>query len=159
MDLVLLLLKNQKHYQMVFSILILEQMQMNLVPFVPGQYYFAPEGIKVQRNYLIIWNQSDSSNVPQKHILKVMRCSSAPLQMVFIIYQYNLYYNSTGVSQAPAADYENEFAPIFLMNADENGFIYYFCKHHPDMSGKEGHEGYMIFILRSKLNPIQIITT
>ena len=113
-------------------------------PFVPGQYYFAPEGIKVQRNYLIIWNQSDSSNGvseahPQGHAMQF----STTADGVHNASPGTLYYNSTGVSQASAADYENEFAPIFLMNADENGFIYYFCKHHPDMSGKEGHEGYM----------------
>ena len=113
-------------------------------PFVPGQYYFAPEGIKVQRNYLIIWNQSDSSNGPseahpQGHAMQF----STTADGIHNTSPGTLYYNSTGVSQAPAADYENEFAPIFLMNADENGFIYYFCKHHPDMSGKEGHEGYM----------------
>mgnify|MGYP001246488557 FL=1 len=113
-------------------------------PFVSGQYYFAPEGIKVQRNYLIIWNQSDSSNGvsethPQGHAMQF----STTADGVHNASPGTLYYNSTGVSQASAADYENEFAPIFLMNADENGFIYYFCKHHPDMSGKEGHEGYM----------------
>ena len=31
-------------------------------PFVAGQYYMAPENIQVQRNYLILWNQSDPSN-------------------------------------------------------------------------------------------------
>ena len=30
--------------------------------FTPGQYYLAPEDIKVKKNYLIIWDQSDSSN-------------------------------------------------------------------------------------------------
>ena len=30
--------------------------------FTPGQYYLAPENIKVKKNYLIIWNQADSSN-------------------------------------------------------------------------------------------------
>ena len=30
--------------------------------FVPGQFYFAPENIRVKRNYLIVINQSDASN-------------------------------------------------------------------------------------------------
>ena len=30
--------------------------------FIPGRYYFAPENIRVQRNYLIRWNQSHHSN-------------------------------------------------------------------------------------------------
>ena len=30
--------------------------------FTPGQYYLAPENVKVQKNYLIIWDQSDPSN-------------------------------------------------------------------------------------------------
>ena len=127
-------------------------------PFVPGQYYFAPEGIKVARNYLIIWNQSDSSNGaseahPQGH---AMQFSTTP-DGVHNSSPGTLYYNSTGVSQAWAADYENEFAPIFLMNADENGFIYYFCKHHPDMSGKEGHEGYMYLDPEIEVEPHPII--
>ena len=31
-------------------------------PFLPGVFYFAPENIQVKRNYLIRFNQSDSSN-------------------------------------------------------------------------------------------------
>ena len=28
--------------------------------FTPGQYYLAPENIKVKKNYLIIWNQAEN---------------------------------------------------------------------------------------------------
>ena len=35
--------------------------------FVPGQYYFSPENIKVQANYLIKWDQSDPTNSPGSH--------------------------------------------------------------------------------------------
>ena len=31
--------------------------------FAPGVYYMAPENIRVKKNYLIKWNQSDSTNV------------------------------------------------------------------------------------------------
>ena len=68
-----------------------------------------------------------------------------------------LYYNSTGVTQAPAADYENEFRPVFLMNADENNRIYYYCNYHRHMSGYNGDEGYMILNPKLKMNPYQII--
>ncbi|BCU95645.1 MAG: hypothetical protein CM15mV10_0140 [uncultured marine virus] len=54
-----------------------------------------------------------------------------------------LYYNSTGVTQAPAADYEDEYKALFLMNADENNKIYYHCAFHRYMSGYLGDEGYM----------------
>ena len=55
-----------------------------------------------------------------------------------------LYYNSTGVTQAPSADYENNFQPLFIMNGDETNKIYYHCAHHRYMSGYTGDEGYMI---------------
>ena len=55
-----------------------------------------------------------------------------------------LYYNSTGSSSAYAADYENSFRPIFIMNADETNKIYYYCANHRYMSGYTGDEGYMI---------------
>ena len=110
-------------------------------PFVPGQYYFAPENIKVQRKYLIIWNQSDSSN--QQGAGHQMQFSLTP-DGIHNDTPGTLYYQSTGVSQAPAADYENEYAPIFIMNGDESAKIYYYCKNHPNMSGYDGDEGYMI---------------
>ena len=114
-------------------------------PFTPGQYYLAPENIQVQRNYLIVWNLSDQSNQPSD-----MHPGGHPMQFSTtpdgLINQTpgTLYYNSTGVSAAPAADYENEFQPLFIMNADENNRIYYYCKFHPYMSGYDGHEGYMV---------------
>ena len=88
--------------------------------FTPGQYYLAPENVKVQKNYLIIWDQSDPSN---SH-------GNAPHPMRFSTTQDGtlnggtLYYNSTGASAAHAADYENEMQPLFIMNADETQKIY-----------------------------------
>ena len=114
-------------------------------PFTAGQYYFAPENIRVQRNYLIKWNQSDSTNQPSD-----VHPNGHPMQFsttpdgVHNDTPGTIYYNSTGASAAPSADYENEFQPIFIMNADESNRIYYFCKSHPNMSGYDGHEGYMI---------------
>ena len=111
--------------------------------FVPGQYYFAPEDIKVQRNYLIIWNQSDATNSPGHH-----HVDGHPMQFSTtqdgLLNGGTLYYNSTGASAAPSADYENEMQPLFIMNADETNRIYYYCKNHRYMSGYAGHEGYMI---------------
>ena len=112
-------------------------------PFSPGVYYFAPENIRVQRNYLIVWNQVDASNQPS-----ALHAQGHPMQ--FSTTQDGtlnggaLYYNSTGASSAPATDYENEFKPLFIMNADETNRIYYYCKVHRYMSGFEGDEGYMI---------------
>ena len=70
--------------------------------FAPGVYYMAPENIRVKKNYLIKWNQSDSTNV--------MWSSNAVLYNqdgTFLVSA--LYYNSTGASAAPASDHENEF--------------------------------------------------
>ena len=64
--------------------------------------------------------------------------------MVLITILELSYYTSTGASSNPAADYENEYAPIFMMNADETNKIYYYCKNHPNMAGYLGDEGYMI---------------
>jgi len=109
--------------------------------FVPGQYYFAPQDIKVQRNYLIIWNQSDSSNNAggMQHPMQFSTTADGTLNDP----PGTLYYTSTGASSAPATDYENEFKPLFIMNGDENSRIYYYCKNHRYMSGYEGDEGYM----------------
>ena len=111
--------------------------------FVPGQYYFSPEDIKVQANYLIIWNQSDPTNSPGHH-----HVDGHPMQFSTtqdgLLNGGTLYYNSTGASAAPSADYENEMQPLFIMNSDETNRIYYYCKNHRYMSGYEGHEGYMI---------------
>ena len=110
-------------------------------PFLNGQYYFAPENIRVQRNYLIIWNQSDASNQPEGALGHPMQFS---ITADGALNGGTLYYNSTGASDAPAADYENEFQPLFIMNPDESNRVYYHCKHHRYMSGYAGDEGYMI---------------
>jgi hypothetical protein len=107
--------------------------------FIPGRYYFAPENIQVQRNYLIIWDQSDDSNrIPVEHPMRFSTTQDGSLN------SGTLYYNSTGASQAPAADYENEYQAVFIMNADETNRIYYYCGNHRYMSGYEGDEGYLI---------------
>ena len=112
-------------------------------PFTPGQYYFAPENIQVQRNYVIIWDQSDPSNQPSGEMLgHPMQFSTTP-DGTHNSTPGTLYYNSTGVTQAPAADYENEYKSVFIMNPDETSRIYYYCKNHPNMSGYDGDEGYM----------------
>jgi len=113
-------------------------------PFVSGQYYFAPQDIKVQRNYLIIWNQSDSTNGvtgthPNGHPMQFSTTADGLLN------GGTLYYDSTGVTEAPSTDYENEFQPLFIMNADESNRIYYYCKYHRYMSGYAGDEGYISF--------------
>tara|TARA_R100001510_G_scaffold52022_1_gene52406 strand:- start:845 stop:5416 length:4572 start_codon:yes stop_codon:yes gene_type:complete len=107
-------------------------------PFSPGTYYFAPENITVKRNYIINFNQSDSSN--NNHPI---RFSITP-DGTHNDNPGTLYYRSTGASAAPAADYEDEYAPIFMMNEDETSRIYYYCKNHPNMSGQDGDEGYII---------------
>ena len=106
--------------------------------FTPGQFYFAPENIRVKRNYLIKFNQSDSTN--NNHPI---RFSTTP-DGIHNDVPGSIYYRSTGSSTAPAADYEDEYAPIFLMNADESARIYYYCKNHPNMSGQDGDEGYIL---------------
>lgn len=114
-------------------------------PFTTGQFYFAPENIRVPKNYLIIWDQSDTSNgVSETHPMGHPMQFSTTADGTHGSTPGTLYYNSTGVSEAPSTDYENEFRPLFIMNEDENGRVYYFCKNHPEMSGKEGHAGYMM---------------
>ncbi len=117
-------------------------------PFVPGTYYMSPENIKVQANYLIIWDQSDASNGitgthAQGHPMHFSTTPDGPLNTTASP-AGTLYYNSTGVTQAPSADYENNFQPLFIMNGDETNKIYYHCAHHRYMSGYTGDEGYMI---------------
>tara|TARA_B100000073_G_scaffold346603_1_gene358409 strand:- start:561 stop:4733 length:4173 start_codon:yes stop_codon:yes gene_type:complete len=107
--------------------------------FIPGRYYFAPEDVKVKSNYLIIFNQSDSSN--QGGIGHPIRFSTTPGGT---LNSGSLYYNSTGSSAAPAADYENQYGASFIMNADEVNKIYYHCAYHRYMAGYAGDEGYMI---------------
>ena len=106
-------------------------------------WYLAPENIKVQRNYLIKWNQSDASNQPTD-----THAHGHPMQFSTtqdgLLNGGTLYTNSTGSDAGWATDYENEFMPLFLMNADETNRIYYYCKFHRYMSGYTGDEGYMI---------------
>lgn len=113
--------------------------------FTPNTYYLAPTNIRVPKNYLIIWNQSDISNQPSDihpngHPMQFSTTPDGPLNQT----PGTLYYNSTGLSNAPAADYENEFQPLFIMNGDETDRIYYFCKYHNYMSGYDGDEGYIV---------------
>ena len=113
--------------------------------FIPGQFYLAPQNVRVQRNYQIIWDQSDSSNQPSDihtngHPMQFSTTPDGPLNQT----PGTLYYNSTGASAAPSTDYENEFRPTFIMNADETNRIYYFCRYHRHMSGYIGDEGYMV---------------
>ena len=106
--------------------------------FTPGTFYFAPENITVKQNYLIKFNQSDSTN--NTHPIRFSTTADGTHNDT----PGTLYYTSTGASSDPAADYENEYAPIFMMNADETNRIYYYCKNHPNMAGSSGDEGYMI---------------
>ena len=127
-------------------------------PFTPGVFYFAPEGIKVQKNYLIIWVQKEFRN-PAGTVVNPhwatnqptsvhtqghpMRFSTTPDGSLNPGAGGTIYYNSTGASGAWAADYEQNFQPIFIMNPDENNRIYYHCPYHRYMSGFEGDYGYM----------------
>ena len=106
--------------------------------FIPNTYYLSPQNIQVQRNYLIIWDQSDPSNIG--HPMQFSTTPDGTLNPT----PGTLYYNSTGASNAPAADYEQLYQPLFLMHGDETNRIYYYCQHHQYMSGYTGDEGYMI---------------
>ena len=106
--------------------------------FTPGTFYFAPENITVKQNYLIKFDQSDSTN--NNHPIRFSTTADGTHNDT----PGTLYYTSTGASSDPSADYENEYAPIFIMNADETNRIYYYCKNHPNMAGSSGDQGYMI---------------
>ena len=111
--------------------------------FIPNEWYFSPENVRVQRNYQIIWDSSHPSNQPTE-----IHMHGHPMQFSTtadgLLNNGDLYYNSTGASNAMSVDYQNEFAPTFIMNADESNRIYYYCKYHRYMSGYVGDEGYMI---------------
>ena len=109
--------------------------------FTPGVFYFAPENIRVQRKYQIIWDSSDPSNQATElhslgHPMQFSKTADGLLN------GGTLYTDTDNGNYA--ADYENEFAPLFIMNADEDDRIYYYCKHHRYMSGYTGDEGYMV---------------
>lgn len=109
--------------------------------FTPGVFYFAPENIRVQRNYQIIWDSSDPSNRATAlhqfgHPMQFSKTADGLLNGGTL-------YTDTD-SGNYAVDYENEFAPLFIMNADEDDRIYYYCKYHRYMSGYTGDEGYMV---------------
>jgi hypothetical protein len=106
--------------------------------FIPNTYYLAPENIQVRKNYVIILDQSDASN--QQGIGHPIQFSTTPDGE---LNSGTLLYNSTGASAAVAADYENAFRSIFIMNEDETNNIYFYCKYHRYMSGYAGHEGYI----------------
>lgn len=109
--------------------------------FIPNEWYLSPENIRVQRNYQIIWDSSHPSNQPTD-----IHTQGHPMQ--FSKTQDGLLNGGTLYSDTDAGnyavDYENEFAPLFIMNADESDRIYYYCKYHRYMSGYVGDEGYMV---------------
>ena len=117
--------------------------------FAPGVFYFAPENITVKANYLIKFNQSDSTN--NNHPIRF----STTADGTHNDNPGTLYYTSTGSSSAPAADYESEYMPIFMMNADESNRIYYYCLNHPNMAGQDGDEGYMILSTDTSAETLQ----
>ena len=113
-------------------------------PFIPGQFYFAPENIRVKKNYVIIWNQDDITNQPNSLFPNGHPMQFSTVQDGILNESGgNLYLNSTGESNAVGADYEKPLKPIFIMNEDETNRIYYYCQYHRHMSGYIGHEGYM----------------
>ena len=110
--------------------------------FEPGKYYLAPENIKVQQNYQIIWNQSDPSNLPMPvhpdgHPMKFSTTREGTLL------GGQLYYNSDIVNGVKT-NYTNTFQPEFIMDLGETEKIYYYCAYHRYMSGLDGDEGYMV---------------
>tara|TARA_Y100000004_G_scaffold192607_1_gene253459 strand:- start:723 stop:4901 length:4179 start_codon:yes stop_codon:yes gene_type:complete len=106
-------------------------------PFSTGKYYLAPENIQVKKDSIIIFNQTDSSNTG--HPIQFSTTPNGPLNPS----PGTVYYNSTGVNGAPAADYENTQKPIFIMNQDESSRIYFYCINHRYMAGYTGDEGYI----------------
>ena len=71
--------------------------------------------------------------------------TSAPSTMYYWCHYHTGQGNSFTVTSPPAwaADYEQNFQPIFIMNGDETQRIYYHCPYHQYMSGYDGDEGYM----------------
>lgn len=113
-------------------------------PFINNTWYFAPQNIRVPANYLIIWNQIDPSNQPSEmhsggHPMQFSTTPDGPLNQNPGV----LYLNVNDQVNSPAADYENEFQPLLIMNSSETRRIYYYCKYHNHMSGYTGDEGYI----------------
>ena len=106
-------------------------------PFVPGTYYMAPKNILV-KNYLIIWNQSDSSN--QNHPMRFSTTPDGPLNQSS---PGTILYTVVDHLQHPLRIMKMSIR-LFLMNEDETNRIYYHCAIHNYMSGYTGDEGYMI---------------
>jgi len=110
--------------------------------FEAGKYYLAPENIKVQQNYQIIWNQSDPSNLPMPiHPDGHPMLFSTTREGTLLGGQ--LYYNSAPVNGVKT-NYTNTFQPEFIMDLGETDKIYYYCAYHRYMSGLDGDEGYMV---------------
>ena len=107
-------------------------------PFSPGVFYFAPQDIKVQANQMIIFDQSDISNQSNNHSIRLSTVPDGTLN------GGTLYLNSTGASGAIAADYENIYQAVFIMNSDETSRIYFHCVNHRYMGGYAGDEAYMV---------------
>ena len=110
--------------------------------FEPGKYYFAPEDIRVQQNYQIIWDQSHPSNLAtplhtQGHPMEFSTTTDGLLN------GGELYYNDAPVNGV-LTNYDNTFRPEFILNKGESNRIYYYCKFHPYMSGLHGEAGYMV---------------
>jgi hypothetical protein len=103
--------------------------------FQPNTWYLAPQNIRVPRNYLIVWNQADASNVG--HQMQFSTTQDGLLN------GGQLYLNTNENPPAPAADYEDEYKAHFIMNSGETRRIYYHCKNHRHMSGYIGDEGYI----------------
>lgn len=115
--------------------------------FENNKFYLAPSDIKLKSGYQIIWNQSHPSNAQDTgdhhddhhsgHPMEFSKTPEGPNNPI----PGEVY--TTNPDGVPVADYEQTFKPIFTMVAGETGPVYYYCAHHPYMSGYTGDEGYM----------------
>ena len=95
------------------------------------------ENIQVKKDSIIIFNQTDSSNTG--HPIQFSTTPNGPLNPS----PGTVYYNSTGVNGAPAADYENTQKPIFIMN-QMNPVVFISTVLITDICiGYTGDEGYI----------------